>query len=156
MTSHGVTSPTPMVWDHTRSAPTTTTPSSSIQSRGIRNTTFLPISSILRPIFPVPLDQAKVASMLDTLARSNSSPQSASCGLNGDPLPDKLPPIDVLSYKSKKTGREFYFAFGGCHRLSAYERAEKEMVECKVLRVTRGMLGGYLGSSLGAILGEDE
>lgn len=68
----------------------------------------------------------------------------------------KLPPVDVLYYKSKTTGREYYFAFGGCHRLSACERAGKGLVECKVLKVTRGMLGGYLGGSLGVVLGEED
>jgi len=82
--------------------------------------------------------------MLHTLSQCHS-PDSPS-----------LPAVDVLYYKSSKTDREFYFAFGGCHRLNALERAGREMVECKVVRVTRGMLGGYLGASLGRVLGEEE
>jgi len=70
--------------------------------------------------------------------------------------PHKLPPVDVLYYKSKSTRREFYFAFGGCHRLAACEIAGRREVECKVLKVTKGMLKVYLGGSLSAILGEEE
>ncbi|KAF8431974.1 hypothetical protein BGX38DRAFT_1227540, partial [Terfezia claveryi] len=71
--------------------------------------------------------------MLRTLSQCHSSDSPS------------LPPVDVLYYKCPQTGREFYFAFGGCHRLSALERAGREMVECKVVRVTRGMLGGIWG-----------
>lgn len=68
--------------------------------------------------------------------------------------PGHLPPIDVLHYRSPGA-RDFYFAFGGCHRLQAYEKAQVEDVECKVLKVTKQMLKVYLGGSVDAIVGED-
>ncbi|KAF8417142.1 ParB/Sulfiredoxin [Tirmania nivea] len=140
-----------MSWEPTSTPPQPPSvpshPTSSLQSRLTSRTTFLPLSLLLRPLPPQQLDQAKVSSMLHTLSQS-SSPDS--------PSPTSLPPVDVLYYKSPKTGREFYFAFGGCHRLSAWERAGREVVECKVMRVTRGMLGGYLGGSLGRVLGEED
>lgn len=68
--------------------------------------------------------------------------------------PGQLPPVDVLHYRSP-AGKDFYFAFGGCHRLQAYEKAQVEEVSCKVLKVTKGMLKVYLGGSLDALVGED-
>lgn len=141
---------------------TNSSPISSIQSRLISKTTFIPLNQLIRPIAPAPLDQAKVASMIDTIYRGSSSSSSSgsSCPApapaEGRGVPDKLPPVDVLYYKTKTTGREYYFAFGGCHRLSACEMAGTREVECKVLKVTKGMLKGYLGGSLAAILGEED
>ena len=62
----------------------------------------------------------------------------------------------MLYYRTKTTGREYYFAFGGCHRLSACEIAGRSDVECKVLKVTKGMLRTYLGGSVAAVLGEED
>jgi sulfiredoxin len=107
----------------------------SLQSRNIATTQTLPLTSILRPIPPV-LDEPKITSMAFTLQDDKH-----------------LPPVDVLHYTSP-AGKDFYFAFGGCHRLQAYERAEVRSVECKVMRVSRGMLRVYLGGSLDAVLGE--
>lgn len=124
---------------------------SSVQSRLITKTTWLPLSSLIRPIAPVPLDTSKIASMVDTLSHCPAP------SLGEQPHnTTTLPPVDVLYYKSPTTSREFYFAFGGCHRLKACEQAGKEMVECKVLKVTKGMLRGYLGGSLDRVLGEGE
>jgi len=96
--------------------------------------------------------------MIDTIYRASSSsgPPSCPAPAEGRGVPDKLPPVDVLYYRTKTTGREYYFAFGGCHRLSACELAGTMEVECKVLKVTKGMLKGYLGGSLAAVLGEED
>jgi sulfiredoxin len=71
----------------------------------------------------------------------------------------KLPPVDVLHYHSgAKDGapaKEFYFAFGGCHRLQAYEKAGREVVDVRVMKVTKKMLRVYLGASVDVLVGED-
>jgi len=68
--------------------------------------------------------------------------------------PGELPPVDVLYYRSP-SGKDFFFAFGGCHRLQAYEKAQVEGVSCKVLRVTKPMLKVYLGGSVDVIVGKE-
>lgn len=118
--------------------------SGSIQSRNIQATRTLPLNVILRPILPA-LDQPKIDTMVQTL-QNNPTDASFTAG--------HLPPIDILHYKSP-AGKDFHFAFGGCHRLQAYERAKVEGVECKVLKVTKGVLKVHLGGSVDAIVGED-
>lgn len=112
----------------------------------------LPLASLLRPIPPV-LDHQKIDSMVQTLKHEEPSyvPTPAPSSIT----PGSLPPVDVLHYHSPTTGKDFYFAFGGCHRLQAYEKAGVEMVDCKVLKVTKPMLKVYLGGSVDAIVGKD-
>ncbi|KAF8539622.1 ParB/Sulfiredoxin, partial [Trichophaea hybrida] len=121
----------------------------SLQSRVIKSQT-LPLSSILRPIPPV-LDARKIDSMAQTL--KNETPDFIPSPAPESIIPGQLPPVDVLHYRSS-TGKDFYFAFGGCHRMQAYEKAQVEGVNCKVLRVTKPMLKVYLGGSVGAIVGD--
>ncbi|KAL0630565.1 hypothetical protein Q9L58_010586 [Maublancomyces gigas] len=123
--------------------------SGSLQSRGISTTQVLPLSIILRPIPPV-IEQLKIDSMVQTLQGDVPTANDTSCGYT----PGHLPPVDILHYRSPEA-KDFYFAFGGCHRLQAYEKARVEGVECKVLKVTKGMLKVYLGGSVDAIVGED-
>lgn len=120
--------------------------SGSLQSRNISTTQVLPLNAILRPIPPV-LEQPKIDTMVRTL---QATADDASC----EYAPGHLPPVDILHYRSPEA-KDFYFAFGGCHRLQAYERAGVEGVECKVLKVTKRMLKVYLGGSVDAIVGED-
>lgn len=123
--------------------------SGSLQSRGISITQVLPLTTILRPIPPV-LEQLKIDGMVRTLQGDVPTADDILC----EHTPGHLPPVDVLHYRSPGA-RDFYFAFGGCHRLQAYERAQVEGVECKVFKVTKGMLKVYLGGSVDAIVGED-
>ncbi|RPA86532.1 sulfiredoxin [Ascobolus immersus RN42] len=118
----------------------------SIQTSSLPIST-LPLSQILRPIPPV-YDHAKIDSMICTLDRSSSSEDE----------PTELPPVDVIHIKSEKKG-DMYFAFGGCHRLRAYQtRAERsgeeEMVRVRVLKGSRDMLRMYLGASVDRMLDE--
>lgn len=118
----------------------------SIQTANLKSTiTTLPLSQILRPIVPV-LDHSKVDSMVCTLQRDPSEATSD---------PTELPPVDVLHYKSPTKG-DMYFAFGGCHRMKAYEQAGVEEVRVKVMKVHKGLLKMYLGASTDAILGEEQ
>lgn len=116
----------------------------SLQSRNIHATRTLPLASILRPIPPV-LDDSKIDNMVCTLQKNPPA------GTEFEP--GTLPPVDILHYQSP-AGKDFYFAFGGCHRLQAYGRAQVEDVNCKVLKVTKSMLKVYLGGSVDAIVGE--
>lgn len=124
--------------------------SGSLQSRNISTSQVIPLGAILRPIPPV-LEQLKIDNMVQTLQGKVSAADVVPCEKY---TLGHLPPIDVLHYRSPGE-RDFYFAFGGCHRLQAYERAQVEGVECKVLKVTKQMLKVYLGGSVDAIVGED-
>lgn len=108
----------------------------SIQSRTAKQQK-LPLSQILRPIPPV-LDTQKIDSMVRTL--SGEAPSYIPTPAPEAIVLGQLPPVDVLHYKSPKTGKDYYFAFGGCHRLQAYDKAEVEMIDCKVMKVTKDML----------------
>lgn len=121
----------------------------SLQSRAVRAQT-LPLASLLRPIPPV-LDAQKVDSMVQTLR--GEAPDHLPSPPPESIAPGQLPPVDVLHYHAPASGRDFYFVFGGCHRLQAYERGDVRDVSCKVLKVTKPMLRVYLGASVDAIVG---
>ncbi|KAL0254570.1 hypothetical protein SLS55_010048 [Diplodia seriata] len=123
----------------------------SIQSRHLPITQ-LPFSSILRPIPPV-IDSPKVDSMVQTL-------RGETCDYVPQPAPERiepgrLPPVDVLHYHSKAQDKDYYFAFGGCHRMQAYEKAGVDVVDVRRLKVTKDMLKVYLGGSVDRIVGEE-
>ncbi|KAF2086363.1 sulfiredoxin, partial [Saccharata proteae CBS 121410] len=119
----------------------------SVQSRNLPITT-LPLADILRPIPPV-IDSPKVDSMVQTLNGEACTyiPQPAPENIE----PGKLPPVDVLQYHSAKQGKTYNFAFGGCHRMQAYEKSGKQVVDVRVLKVTKPMLKMYLGGSVDKI-----
>lgn len=94
------------------------------------------------------LDHQKIDAMYSTL---NGSPKaSATCSIEKI-TPGELPPVDV--FLVKENGKSYYFAFGGCHRLQAYDKIEETnsedtMVRCKILPATRKTLKLYLGASV--------
>ena len=108
----------------------------SIQSRTAKQQK-LPLSQILRPIPPV-LDQRKIDSMVSTL--SGETPSYIPTPAPESIVSGQLPPVDILHYKSPVTGKDYYFAFGGCHRLQAYDKAKVAEIDCKVMKVTKNML----------------
>ncbi|KAK6204397.1 ParB/Sulfiredoxin [Scheffersomyces amazonensis] len=119
----------------------------SLQSSQLKEE-YVPLNEIRRPIPPV-LDYNKIDAMVSTL---NGVPMaSATCGLE-EITSGELPPIDV--FKVREQGRNYYFAFGGCHRFQAYERIDKEsgekvtQVKCRILPATRKTLKVYLGGSV--------
>lgn len=114
----------------------------SLQTRNIQKVEYVPLDSIIRPIMPV-LEQDKIDTMVNTLQGIPTA--SRTCQLQ-DIVSGELPPIDVLCVSQK--GVRKYFAFGGCHRFQAYEKAGVPMVRCKVLPSTKGQLKLYLGSSV--------
>ncbi|KAG8203948.1 hypothetical protein L150_01892 [Candida albicans Ca529L] len=113
-------------------------------------TEYVPLSEIKRPIPPV-LDYQKIDAMLSTL--KGVPMESATCKVE-DISAGELPPIDV--FKIRENGKNFYFAFGGCHRFQAYDRISKEtekevMVKSRILPATRKSLRIYLGASVDAL-----
>lgn len=114
----------------------------SLQTRNFAKIEEIPLNQLLRPIPPV-LDTAKISTMVATLGGTPTA--SPTCAIE-DMTAGELPPVDVLVVSHG--GRRLYFAFGGCHRLQAYEKAGVPMVRCKVLPCTRGQLKVYLGSSV--------
>lgn len=118
----------------------------SLQSLQLKES-YIPLNQIRRPIPPV-LDQQKINAMVSTL--KNVPMASATCKVE-DITTGQLPPIDV--FKVKEFGKEYYFAFGGCHRFQAYDQIQMEseqpvLVRCKLLPATRKTLKLYLGSSV--------
>jgi sulfiredoxin len=107
---------------------------------------YIPLNEIRRPIPPV-LDHDKINLMVSTL---NCVPMaSATCEV-ADIVAGELPPIDV--FKVREHGKNYYFAFGGCHRFQAYERLGPEsLVKCRILPATRDSLKVYLGGSADAM-----
>lgn len=116
----------------------------SLQTRHFGKIDYIPLNEIIRPIVPI-LDNTKIGTMVNTL---NGNPTaSMTCNLENI-TPGELPPIDVLCVSDK--GVKKYFAFGGCHRFQAYQKAGMPMVKCKVLPSTKNQLKVYLGSSVGS------
>lgn len=112
----------------------------SIQTSSVK-TSQIPLSLIRRPIQPV-LDHEKINTMVDTL--------------NGESKDNtNLPPVDIMHVREK--GKDYYFAFGACHRLQAYDRVSKRdeadvLVDCRVLPATRKQIRMYVGDSVDNII----
>lgn len=115
----------------------------SLQSSRLKEE-YVPLEEIKRPIPPV-LDHNKIDAMVATLQGNPTA--SATCGLE-DITTGELPPIDV--FKVREEGKNYYFAFGGCHRFQAYDRMNNKdtMVKCRILPATRKTLRVYLGASV--------
>ncbi|CAI5756514.1 unnamed protein product [Candida verbasci] len=118
----------------------------SMQSTNLKEE-YVPLSEIKRPIPPV-LDHQKIDAMVSTL--KGVPMESATCKVE-DIKSGELPPVDV--FKIREEGKNYYFAFGGCHRFQAYDRmnfqSDKEvLVKCKILPATRKTLKLYLGASV--------
>lgn len=114
----------------------------SIQTRNYNKIEYIPLASIIRPIMPV-LDNEKIGTMVNTL---NGKPTASKTYQLENITAGELPPIDVLC--ASQNGVKKYFAFGGCHRFQAYEKAGVPLVKCKVLPATKQQLKLYLGSSI--------
>ncbi|AET38892.1 sulfiredoxin Ecym_3406 [Eremothecium cymbalariae DBVPG len=121
----------------------------SIQTRGLAKIEYIPLSHIRRPIAPV-LDSTKIDAMVSTVKGVPMA--SATCTLGeAVAMNGELPAIDVMHVR--EDGKDYYFAFGGCHRFQAYdrlssERQEDTLVRCKIVPTTRKQLRVYVGASL--------
>lgn len=118
----------------------------SIQSNQIKES-YVPLDQIRRPIPPV-LDYQKIDAMVSTL--SGTPMESATCTMENIQS-GELPPIDV--FRVREQGKDYYFAFGGCHRFQAYDKMNEKgqsqtMVKCRLLPATRKTLKLYLGASV--------
>ncbi|AMD20907.1 HDR165Cp [Eremothecium sinecaudum] len=124
----------------------------SLQTRNISRVQQIPLSKIRRPIAPV-LDNAKIDAMVSTSkgvpAASSTCTLEEATAMNGE-----LPPVDVMHVIHN--GKEYFFAFGGCHRFQAYERLSREnntdeLVRCKVIPSTRDQMRIYVGASVDSL-----
>lgn len=127
----------------------------SIQSGNLNKISELPLSSIRRPIAPV-LDYEKIDAMVSTMKGVPTA--SRTCSLEqATELNGTLPPIDVV--RVREEGKDYFFAFGGCHRFQAYDRLAQESgdqdiaVRCKILPATRKQLRLYVGESIDNMFG---
>lgn len=117
----------------------------------------IPLSQIIRPIQPV-LDHAKIDAMISTFkgtpkaSRTMTEPQAAE-RVATLPADQRLPPVDVAAVRYPETGETRYFAFGGCHRLQAYDKLASESqendiaVRCRLMPMTPKQLKLYVGGS---------
>lgn len=117
----------------------------------------IPLDQILRPIQPV-LDQEKIEAMVSTMRgvampSSTISMADATARANNPDVSSRLPPIDVMAVRDSDTKTTIYYAFGGCHRLQAYDRLAREssapvLVNCRLMPMTKHQLKLYTGVAL--------
>ncbi|EMG50768.1 SRX1 Sulfiredoxin [Candida maltosa Xu316] len=110
-------------------------------------TEYVPLSEIKRPIPPV-LDYQKIDAMVSTL--KGVPMESATCKVE-DITSGELPPIDV--FRIRESGKDYFVAFGGCHRFQAYDRISGEenkevLIRARIFPATRKTLRLYLGASV--------
>ena len=89
----------------------------------------VPLSVITRPL-DSPVDAAKVCSLVETLRTD----------------PDAVPPITLLWIQGEQGGN-YYFSFGGCHRLVAHRESGATTVRALLQRGTLADLRLFLGAS---------
>ncbi|GAA6061384.1 hypothetical protein JCM10212_000644 [Sporobolomyces blumeae] len=58
---------------------------------------------------------------------------------------DKMTPIEVLRTVSPD-GKQYYMAFGGCHRFEAHKRLKSETIPGRIINVPPASIRMYLGA----------
>ena len=89
----------------------------------------VPLSVITRPL-DSPVDAAKVCSLVETLRSDRNA----------------VPPITLLWIQGEQGGN-YYFSFGGCHRLVAHRESGATTVRALLQRGTLADLRLFLGAS---------
>ncbi|GAA5839454.1 hypothetical protein JCM3766R1_003551 [Sporobolomyces carnicolor] len=59
---------------------------------------------------------------------------------------DRFTPIEVLRTQSPD-GKQYYIAFGGCHRFEAHKRLQSETIPGRIINVPPASIRMYLGAS---------
>jgi sulfiredoxin len=87
----------------------------------------VPVSAIIRPIASE-LDECKVEAFMQDMQRG-----------------DRFTPIEVLWVQ--RDGKNYYFAFGGCHRWAATQRLGLETIRARLIKTLASSISLYLGAS---------
>eukprot|EP00672_Neobodo_designis_P022350 CAMPEP_0174850604 /NCGR_PEP_ID=MMETSP1114-20130205/20338_1 /TAXON_ID=312471 /ORGANISM="Neobodo designis, Strain CCAP 1951/1" /LENGTH=105 /DNA_ID=CAMNT_0016085073 /DNA_START=51 /DNA_END=368 /DNA_ORIENTATION=+ len=89
----------------------------------------IPISVIQRPLVPI-VNEGKVESLCSALQKGDDK---------------EIPPVTVMWVKGREGG-DYYYAFGGCHRYTAYKKSGRETIPAIIQKATiedlRLMMGG--------------
>eukprot|EP01100_Stratorugosa_tubuloviscum_P013110 TRINITY_DN642_c0_g2_i1.p1 TRINITY_DN642_c0_g2~~TRINITY_DN642_c0_g2_i1.p1 ORF type:complete len:114 (-),score=42.01 TRINITY_DN642_c0_g2_i1:144-485(-) len=101
-----------------------------VHTQHIEDVYEMPVSVINRPLISV-LDHDKVESLMETIKVEETS--------------GNVPPIDVLWLE--KDGKDYYFAFGGCHRWEAHKRLNKTTIKAKLMKTDENTIRLHLGDS---------
>jgi len=96
----------------------------------------VPLSAITRPL-QSPVDEDKVASLMATLR----DPATAA----------DVPPVTLL-WLTGDEGGQYYFSFGGCHRVTAHQRLGSATLPAVLQRATLSELRLFMGASTPARL----
>ncbi|GAA5823610.1 hypothetical protein JCM11251_000697 [Rhodosporidiobolus azoricus] len=87
----------------------------------------VPMRVINRPL-PSVLDQSKVERFMEDIKKG-----------------DDFTPIEVLRTEAPD-GKQYYFAFGGCHRYEAHKRLKSETIPGRIINVPPSAIRMYLGA----------
>jgi sulfiredoxin len=104
-------------------------------SDGVGEVHDIPIAVIQRPLVPA-VDGSKVESLCSALAKGDD---------------DQIPPVTVLWVKGREGG-DYYYAFGGCHRYTAYKKAGRETIPAIIQKGTIDQLKILMGGSVPDLL----
>jgi sulfiredoxin len=94
----------------------------------------IPISVIQRPLVPI-VNEGKVESLCTALKSGSEEAEGA------------IPPVTVMWVKGREGG-DYYYAFGGCHRYTAYKKAGRETIPAIIQKATVEDLKLMMGGSV--------
>lgn len=91
----------------------------------------IPIDVIIRPLPPM-VTEGKVESLCTALAAGKD---------------EDIPPVTVMWVKGREGG-DYYYAFGGCHRYTAYKKQGRTTIPAIIQRATVEELRTAMGGSV--------
>ncbi|KAM7304585.1 sulfiredoxin-1 [Ixodes scapularis] len=106
--------------------------SMSVHTANISKVHDVPLDDITRPLPVAHYDEDKVRGIVEVLQNPATK--------------DQVPPIDLLWVKGSQGGN-YYYSFGGNHRLEAHYRMGCTTIRAKLIQATPLALASYLGGS---------